>query len=195
MSEPLADADAVVIADTRGWLRRAVIGLNLCPFAKSVDVKDQVHYAVTHNVGFKDLLADLKQELNALAALESIERETTLFIAPDGLADFLEFNDFLAQANRLLSKMGYEGVFQIASLHPHYQFADASPDAITNCTNRSPYPTLHLLREDSIDRAVKAFPHAEAIFETNMRTMERLGPVGWAALDVGASTGRGKLPP
>ena len=96
---------------------------------------------------------------------------------------------------KAVAKMGYEGVFQIASLHPHYQFADALPDAITNCTNRSPYPTLHLLREDSIDRAVKAFPHAEAIFETNMRTMERLGPVGWAALDVGASTGRGKLPP
>lgn len=195
MSTLVDPADSVVIDDTRLWLRRAVIGLNLCPFAKSVDVKDQVHYAVTRNVGFKDLLADLKQELNTLAAFESTERDTTLFIAPDGLTDFLEFNDFLAQANRLLSKLGYEGVFQIASLHPQYQFADASPDAITNCTNRSPYPTLHLLREDSIDRAVKAFPHAEAIFETNMRTMERLGPEGWAALDVGASAGRGKLPP
>ena len=85
-------------------------------------------------------------------------------------------------------------MFQIASLHPHYQFADAPLDAITNCTNRSPYPTLHLLREDSIARAVKAFPHAEAIFETNMRTMERLGPEGWAALEVGADGGRGKLP-
>ena len=105
MSEPLADADAVVIADTRRWLQRAVIGLNLCPFAKSVDVKDQVHYAVTRHVGFNDLLADLKQELNALAALQSTERDTTLFIAPDGLADFLEFNDFLAKANRLLSNM------------------------------------------------------------------------------------------
>ena len=195
MSAGAGATDDAVIEDTRNWLRRAVIGLNLCPFAKSVDVKNQVHYAVTRSVGFKDLLADLKQELNALAALEPSERDTTLFIAPDGLADFLEFNDFLAQANRLLSKMGYEGVFQIASLHPHYQFADAPPDAVTNCTNRSPYPTLHLLREDSIDRAVKAFPHAEAIFETNMRTMERLGPEGWAALDVGASTGRGKLPP
>lgn len=195
MSEPLADADAVVVADTRRWLQRAVIGLNLCPFAKSVDVKDQVHYAVTRSVGFKDLLEDLKQELNALLALDSAVRDTTLFIAPDGLADFLEFNDFLAQANRLLAKLGLEGVFQIASLHPHYQFADAPQDVITNCTNRSPYPTLHLLREDSIDRAVKAFPHAEAIFETNMRTMERLGPEGWAALEVGASGGRGKLPP
>lgn len=195
MSEPLADADAVVVADTRRWLQRAVIGLNLCPFAKSVDVKGQVHYAVTRSVGFKDMQEDLKQELNELRALDSAVRDTTLFIAPDALQDFLEFNDFLAQANRLLAKLGLEGVFQIASLHPHYQFADAPPDAVTNCTNRSPYPTLHLLREDSIDRAVKAFPHAEAIFETNMRTMERLGPEGWAALDVGASPGRGKLPP
>ncbi|MDO8456208.1 MAG: DUF1415 domain-containing protein [Burkholderiaceae bacterium] len=195
MNEPLADADAVVVADTRRWLQRAVIGLNLCPFAKSVDVKDQVHYAVTRSVGFKDLQEDLKQELNELRALDSVARDTTLFIAPDALQDFLEFNDFLAQANRLLAKLGLEGIFQIASLHPHYQFADAPPDAVTNCTNRSPYPTLHLLREDSIDRAVKAFPHAEAIFETNMRTMERLGPEGWAALDVGASPGRGKLPP
>lgn len=195
MNDFVESTDAAVIEDTRRWLRRAVIGLNLCPFAKSVDVKDQVHYAVTRNVGFKDLLADLKQELNALAALDATERDTTLFIAPDGLVDFLEFNDFLAQANRLLAKLGYEGIFQIASLHPQYQFADAPQDAITNCTNRSPYPTLHLLREDSIDRAVKAFPHAEAIFETNMRTMERLGPDGWSALDVGASGGRGKLTP
>ena len=103
MSEPLARADDVVIADTRRWLQRAVIGLNLCPFAKSVDVKGQVHYAVTRNVGFKDLLEDLKQELNALLALDAAERDTTLFIVPDGLADFLEFNDFLAQANRLLA--------------------------------------------------------------------------------------------
>lgn len=195
MSELLYLGDAVVIDDTRRWLQRAVIGLNLCPFAKSVDVKDQVHYAVTRSVGFKDLLEDLKHELNALAALDGAERDTTLFIAPDGLLDFLEYNDFLAQANRLLAKLGYEGVFQIASLHPQYQFADAHPDAITNSTNRSPYPTLHLLREDSIDRAVKAFPHAEAIFETNMRTMESLGPEGWAALEVGARAGRGKLPP
>lgn len=195
MSADPEPADAVVIEDTRRWLRRAVIGLNLCPFAKSVDVKDQVHYAVSHSVGFKDLLADLTAELNALAALDAAERDTTLLIAPDGLADFLEFNDFLAQANRLLAKMGYEGIFQIASLHPQYQFADAPLDAITNCTNRSPYPTLHLLREDSIDRAVKAFPHAEAIFETNMRTMERLGADGWSALGVGVSGGRGKLAP
>jgi len=194
MSNSDFPSDTVVIEDTRHWLRRAVIGLNLCPFAKLVDVKDQVHYAVTRNVGFKDLLADLQQELDALAATDAAVRDTTLFIVPDGLTDFFEFNDFLAQANRLLVKLGHEGVFQIASLHPHYQFADAAADAVTNCTNRSPYPTLHLLREDSIDRAVKAFPHAEAIFETNMRTMERLGHRGWEALGVGASGGPAHLP-
>jgi len=186
--------DAVVVDDTRRWLQRAVIGLNLCPFAKSVDVKGQVHYAVTRSVGFKDLLADLKEELNALAAIDDAVRDTTLFIAPDGLQDFLEFNDFLAQANRLLAKLGFDGVFQIASLHPQYQFADAPADAITNFTNRSPYPTLHLLREASIDRAVKAFPHAEAIFQVNMQTMERMGHAGWAALGVDA-TARGKIGP
>ena len=187
MSTALGTDDARVEQDTRRWLQRAVIGLNLCPFAKSVDVKEQVHYAVTRSTGFKDLLFDLKSELNMLADLDSAARDTTLFIAPDGLQDFLEFNDFLAQANRLLAKLGFEGVFQIASLHPQYQFADAPADAITNFTNRSPYPTLHLLREASIDRAVKAFPHAEAIFETNMRTMQRIGHEGWAALGVAAS--------
>lgn len=195
MNDLQENGDAQVVEGTRNWLRRAVIGLNLCPFAKSVDVKDQVHYAVTRSVGFKDLLVDLKQELNSLAALDAATRDTTLFIAPDALTDFLEFNDFMAQANRLLAKIGYQGVFQIASLHPQYQFADAPADAITNFTNRSPYPTLHLLREDSIDRAVKAFPHAEAIFETNMRTMERIGHAGWAALDVDARSKRGTLPP
>jgi hypothetical protein len=191
MSIAMQPDDAVVVDDTRRWLQRAVIGLNLCPFAKSVDVKGQVHYAVTRSVGFKDLLADLKEELNALAALDDAVRDTTLFIAPDGLQ---EFNDFLAQANRLLVKLGFDGIFQIASLHPQYQFADAPADAITNFTNRSPYPTLHLLREASIDRAVKAFPHAEAIFQVNMQTMERMGHAGWAALGVDA-TARGKIGP
>ena len=194
MSATPCSEDVQAIEDTRRWLQRAVIGLNLCPFAKSVDVKGQVHYAVTRSVGFKDLLADLKIELNALVAHTDAARDTTLFIAPDGLQDFLEFNDFLSQANRLLVKMGFDGVFQIASLHPQYQFADAPVDAITNFTNRSPYPTLHLLREASIDRAVKAFPHAEAIFEANMRTMERIGHEGWAALGVDASP-RGKIRP
>nr|WP_315490434.1 DUF1415 domain-containing protein [uncultured Rhodoferax sp.] len=194
MLEAGSGNDAVVVADTERWLRRAVIGLNLCPFAKAVDVKGQIHYAVSRSMGFKDLLDDLDKELKDLAALAAVDRDTTLFIAPDGLADFLEFNDFLTQANRLLVKKGYEGVFQIASLHPLYEFADAEPDDMANYTNRAPYPTLHILREESIDRAVKAFPHAEAIFQANIDTMRRIGLAGWDALGVGASP-RGKIAP
>lgn len=192
MSDGPLPADAIVVADTQRWLQRAVIGLNLCPFAKAVDVKDQIHYAVSRSVGFKDLLDDLGSELKNLAALAPADRDTTLLIACDGLADFLEFNDFLAQANRLVAKRGYEGIFQIASLHPRYEFADAQPDDMANFTNRSPYPTLHILREESIDRAVKAFPHAEAIFQANIDTMRRIGNAGWGALGVGASP-RGKI--
>ena len=194
MLETGSGKDAIVIADTERWLRRAVIGLNLCPFAKAVDVKGQIHYAVSRSMGFKDLLDDLDRELKDLAALAANDRDTTLFIASDGLADFLEFNDFLAQANRLLVKKGYEGVFQIASLHPLYEFADAEPDDMANFTNRAPYPTLHILREQSIDRAVKAFPHAEAIFQANIDTMQRIGLAGWDSLGVGA-TPRGKIGP
>lgn len=184
--------DDVVIADTHRWLQRAVIGLNLCPFAKAVDVKGQVHYSVSRNVGFNDLLSDLDRELKDLVALAAAERDTTLLIVPDGLTDFLEFNDFLVQADRLLSKRGYGGVLQIASLHPQYEFAGSKPDDVANFTNRSPYPTLHILREESIDRAVKAFPDPKAIFQTNIAAMERLGRAGWDALDVGA-TPRGKI--
>jgi hypothetical protein len=130
---------------------------------------------------------DLIDELKQLVALDASARDTTLLIAPECLGDFLDFNDFLADADQALVDLELDGVLQIASLHPAYQFAGTRDDDITNFTNRSPYPTLHLLREDSIDRAVAAFPNAEAIFETNMKTMERLGAQGWAALDVGSS--------
>jgi hypothetical protein len=180
------DDDAVVRA-TRNWLERAVIGLNLCPFAKAVHVKDQVHYAVSTAIDPQQLLADLAAELDALLALEPAVRETTLVIVPSCLGDFLDFNDFLAQAQRLIRKRRMEGVIQLASFHPAYQFAATEAGDVTNCTNRSPYPTLHLLREASIERAVQAFPQAEAIYETNMEKLRCLGPEGWAALDVGPS--------
>ncbi len=175
----------IVIADTRAWLERAVIGLNLCPFAKSVHVKGQVHYAVSRATTAHDLLDDLVSELKDLVAMDAKARDTTLLIVPDCMQDVLDFNDFLAQADQALADMDLEGVLQIASLHPRYQFAGTREDDITNFTNRSPYPTLHLLREDSIDRAVAAFPNPESIFEVNMRTMEQLGQDGWAALKVG----------
>lgn len=179
--------DNRVVSDTVGWLERAVIGLNLCPFAKSVHVKGQVHYAVSRATSEEALLADLIDELKALVALDDKTRDTTLFIVPDWMQDFLDFNDFLDLAERTLVDLELDGVLQIASLHPHYQFAGTAEDDITNFTNRSPYPTLHLLREDSIDRAVEAFPNPESIFEANMQTLEALGVAGWQALQVGPS--------
>ena len=113
-------------------------------------------------------------------------------IASECLLEFLDFNDFLAQADAVLARLELEGVIQIASFHPQFQFAGTHADDITNFTNRAPYPTLHLLREDSVDRAVAAFPQAAEIFDKNMQTLEELGFEGWAALDVGP---HGKVAP
>lgn len=176
----------------RRWLERAVIGLNLCPFAKAVHIKGQIHYAVSHATQTGTLLDDLKKELKILLALDGAVRDTTLLIVPWCLQEFLDFNDFLAQADRVLTGLDLEGVIQLASFHPRFQFAGTAVDDITNYTNRAPYPTLHLLREDSIDLAVQAFPQAEDIFEKNMQTLTRLGPEGWAAMDVGP---HGKMKP
>ena len=169
-------------AETRAWVDRAVIGLNLCPFAKAPQVKGQVRYVVSAADDPAALLADLVAELERLAEAPPERLETTLLIHPRVLTDFAEYNDFLAIAEDTVAELDLEGVLQVASFHPQYQFDGTEPDDITNATNRSPYPTLHLIREDSIDKAVAAFPEAEAIYEVNMATMERLGPDGWAAL-------------
>ena len=182
-------SSSVVIEDTVHWLERAVIGLNLCPFARGVHVKGQIHYAASHAQTPHELMQDLIVELTDLLAHDAATRDTTLLITTACLADFLDFNDFLAQAEQALQALELDGILQIASFHPDFQFAGTTADDITNCTNRSPYPTLHLLREDSIDRAVRAFPEAATIFEHNMQTLERLGPTGWAALGLGRSTG------
>ena len=175
-----------VIADTVRWLERAVIGLNLCPFAKAVHTKGQIHYVVSEATDASDLLQELRHELQALAEISAEKRDTTLLIAPRCLQDFLDFNDFLGLAEDLVDTLDLDGVLQVASFHPQFQFADAAQDDITNATNRAPYPILHLLREDSIDRAVQAFPEAETIYERNMQVLEDLGAEGWAKLDVGA---------
>lgn len=177
--------EEIAISDTRRWLERAVIGLNLCPFAKAPHVKGQIHFAVSAATSGKKLLQALRAELKALAAADPVERETTLLIVPDAFADFLDFNDFLDDAEGELAELDLEGVIQIAPFHPRFQFGGTEEDDITNATNRSPYPTLHLIREESIDRAVEAFPDAEAIFEVNMATLEKLGVEGWQALEVG----------
>ena len=187
--------DAAVVALTVQWLERAVIGLNLCPFAKSVHVKGQIHYVVTAASTRADLLAVLKNELNGLLAQESTARDTTLLIAPAAFLDFLDFHDFLPECDRLLRRMKLDGIFQIASFHPKFQFADSEPNDITNYTNRAPFPILHLLREDSVDRAVATFPEPDAIFEKNMQTLQDLGVKGWDALGVQAPTSACDMPP
>ena len=173
---------ALAIAETRAWVRRAVIGLNLCPFARAVDVKDQIRYVFSEATDAETLLATLVVELQRLADTDPEVVDTTMVIHPRVFADFEDFNDFLELADAAVDDLELDGVLQVASFHPRFQFADTEPDDITNATNRSPYPTLHLLREESVDRAVAAFPEAEAIFERNMATLEKLGPQGWAAV-------------
>ena len=185
----IRSTDADIVRAMQRWLERAVIGLNLCPFAKAVHVKGQIHYAVSHATDVEALREALGTELDGLLAEAAAVRDTTMLMAPDMLADFLDFNDFLAEADALLAERGLEGTVQIASFHPDFQFGGTAPDDITNYTNRAPYPTLHLLREDSVARAVQAFPEAEAIFERNMQTLEDLGHAGWQALGIGPVQG------
>jgi len=177
-----AESHDTVIAATRHWLTEAVIGLNLCPFAKTVHVKGQIRYAVSDAEDMEAVLADLEAELQALVDADPNAIDTTLLILPRALGDFLDFNDGLYFADRLIKQLRLEGIIQIASFHPHYQFEDSEPDDIENYTNRAPYPILHLLREDSIDRAVAAFPEAEEIYERNQGTLRRIGLSGWNAL-------------
>lgn len=174
--------DADPIAATRRWLERVVIGLNLCPFAKAVHVKDQVRFVLSEAETPGALLQELAEELAWLADTDPAVVDTTLLIHPRVLGDFGEYNDFLDQADAAIDALGLEGEIQVASFHPDYRFAGTTPDDPGNLTNRSPYPMLHLLREESIDRAVAAYPDPDVIVERNIATMERLGAQGYHAL-------------
>lgn len=171
-----------IIAATQDWLEKAVIGLNLCPFAKAVHVKKQIRYVVSAATTEEALLAELMAELRHLQATDPEVLDTTLLIHPHVLTDFLDYNDFLDTVDIATAEPEFNDAFQVASLHPQYQFAGTVVDDIENYTNRAPYPTLHLLREDSVDRAVAAFPDADQIPETNIETLKKLGHVGWDAL-------------
>ena len=176
------DVERVVIEDTQLWLNKAVIGLNLCPFAKAVVVKQQVRYVVCMDSEPEQALKVLQEEMQLLINTDAAVLDTTLLIAPNLFPDFLEFNQFLFDCDSVLVSMELEGVLQIADFHPRYQFAGTEPDDISNFTNRAPYPTLHLLREESIDKAVAAFPDASLIYERNMQVLEELGREGWESL-------------
>ena len=185
MTTPELNA-ADVIADTQLRLEKAVIGLNLCPFAKSVQIKNQIRYFVSEARTPEELLQDLIAEFEVLAEASSEKLETTLLIHPYVLTDFLDYNEFLDIADGALEDADLDGILQVASFHPDYQFADTQFDDIENFTNRSPYPTLHLLREESIDKAVEAFPEADAIYEKNIKTLRDLGLEGWRKLFIAA---------
>lgn len=176
-----AEADAVIAA-TRDWLEKAVIGLGLCPFARAVHAKGLVRYTVSAAQSPEALAEDLVAELRAIVAADPAAVETTLLVHPGVLADFEDYNDFLDIADALLDELGLAGVIQIASFHPRYRFEGTMKDAIENYTNRSPYPMLHLLREDSVEKAVTTYPDVADIPEKNIETMNRLGLDGWLAL-------------
>ena len=178
--------DQEVLDKTRHWLEKAVIGLNLCPFAKSVYVKNQVRLVVSHARHADDWLEELDRELDLLVATPAEEVDTILLIHPTLFADFLDFNDFVAIAEGVVDEHGLEAVVQLASFHPRFQFEGTEPEDISNYSNRGPFAMLHLLREESVDRAVQAFPQAETIFEQNILTLEKLGHEGWKALGLSA---------
>lgn len=180
-TDPIHD-DERVEADVRRWLERAVIGLNLCPFAKAVHTKGLVRIVVSDAGTGRALLEQLGEEMALLRDRPAEEVDTTLLVHPRVLREFLDYNDFLDQADALLEAMGLDGVLQVASFHPEYRFADTEADDAGNLTNRAPYPILHLLREDSVDRAVAAYPDPEAIVERNISTMRALGAEGFAKL-------------
>lgn len=171
-----------IINSTQNWLEKAVIGLNLCPFAKAVHIKKQIRYFVSDARTPEALLQDFINELEVLAEANPEKIETTLLIHPYVLTDFLDYNEFLDIADEALVDADLEGILQVASFHPDYQFAETEADDIENFTNRSPFPTLHLLREDSIDAAVQAFPEADAIYEKNVQTLREIGLEGWHKL-------------
>ena len=185
---PAAHADPAILASVVGWLERAVIGLNLCPFAKGVHVKGQVHYRLSQAEDPAELLAELQEELLALAHIDSQVRDTTLLIVPRLMPDFYTFHAFVERAQGALRRLQLDGVLQIAHFHPQFEFAGNAPDDLANYTNRAPYPILHLIREESIDRAVEVFPDPAAIYERNIQTLHALGLAGWHALQVGPVT-------
>ncbi len=185
MSQPADSAragDDVVLARTRGWLEKAVIGLNLCPFAKAVYTRDRVRLVISRARHIDDLLEELDRELDLLVATPAEQIDTTLIIHPTLFPDFLDFNDFLEIAEGVLAEHELEGVIQIASFHPQYQFEGTEPEDMGNYTNRAPYATLHLLREESVERAVEGLADPDAIYRDNILTLEKLGREGWKKL-------------
>ncbi|NNF15859.1 MAG: DUF1415 domain-containing protein [Gammaproteobacteria bacterium] len=162
-----------IIEPVRRWVEQVVIDLNLCPFAKHALINGRVRFRVSEAVSEDQLLADLLIELDVLSNNESVE--TTLLIHPQVLKRFDDYNQFLNVADYLVEQSNLRGVYQVASFHPHYRFSGTGPGDAENYTNRSPYPMLHLLREDSVAKAIDNHPDASAIPTQNVRQLRKLG--------------------
>ena len=174
--------DEQVLAETRRWIEKAVIGLNLCPFAKAVYIKDQVRIVVSRARHLDAFLDELDRELLLLRDTPAEQIETTLLVHPTLFPEFEVFNDFLNVVDDVVAEHELDGVIQVAPFHPAFQFEGTEPDDITNHTNRSPYPTLHLLREASVERAAESGDDADTIVERNQQRLRELGVAGWLAL-------------
>ena len=177
-----AEPAVAIVAATRAWLQNVVIGLQLCPFAAAPHLNDRVRYRVSLQRSGVGLLEELIDELQALQDADPLACETTLLIHPHALTDFLDYNDFLDECDAAVKALGLDGELQVAGFHPLYQFAGSGVHDIENCTNRSPYPMLHLLRESSVERAVANYPDIDEIGPRNMETLRRLGHEGWRRL-------------
>jgi hypothetical protein len=179
---PDVEQSDAIAASTQRWVERVVIGLNLCPFAKAVQVKRRIRYAVTAAVSADQLLSELEHELEVLIAADAVAVETTLLIHPLAMGEFIDYHFFMDEAVAALRRLGIVGMLQIAGFHPQYRFAGTDSDDMSNFTNRSPHPMLHLLRESSVQSAVDAFPNASDIFDSNIAKLRTLGYEGWRKL-------------
>jgi len=175
-------SDDDVLAATRRWLEQAVIGLNLCPFAKSVYVKDQVRLVVSRARHLDAFLDDLDRELELLKTTPAEQVDTTLLVHPTLFPDFLVFNDFLNVADDVLAEHELEGVIQIAPFHPDFVFEGEEDGDMSHFTNRSPFPMLHLIREESLEKAIASFGDTDVIYERNIDVLRKLGAEGWRRL-------------
>ncbi|KKN38629.1 hypothetical protein LCGC14_0751600 [marine sediment metagenome] len=170
-SETRNDED--IVKSVQKWVNTFVMDMNLCPFAKHEMLKNRVRFATTKAISEEELLRSLQDELELLNNDSSVE--TSLLIHPNVLQDFYDYNEFLSYADELLLEMGLEGIYQIASFHPHYQFGGTNPDDAENYTNRSPYPLLHLIREASLERAIEEYPDVDQVPIRNVALMNSLG--------------------
>ena len=164
-----------IIDTTKLWLDRFVIGLNLCPFAKHPFRNDKIRYIVFEGSDLEKLTETWLKEANALVETTPSVLETTLIILPEVLDEFEAYLDFVEMSEFILEEVDLDGVIQIASFHPDYQFDETEPTDVENYTNRSPFPMLHLLREESVNRAIEAYPEIGDIPDNNIDTMNKLG--------------------